>query len=437
MQEIPSQPLFVDSLVRAVYNYTSSGLAAWVFHIDILKVDNLTPVTPKFVRVATVAAFASLLSYAVIFSITPASMNEIGKQYGASTANLAWLVRLMMTGFFIAVLSAARYSDKHGKLKPLLLGCLLMAFGLGLFACAKSFNVSLIAIFLAGLGGGACEGTSTALLSDLYSGSKRTAVMNGSQAMFGLGGIAAPFSIGQLIHLGINWRLGYIGAAVIAVVSALVVVAALVLKNHLPAEVDDEVEDWRVVVKDRFVIMFALGMMLYVAAEGGPANWLAVFFRNDIGSSAAIAASSLSFFWFGILIGRIIAASISKCVSDIAMVRGALFLAGCMQAVLLLLHATVPAAVASFLLGLFLGPIWPTIAALAGSSHPRQSGTVLGIVIASGSLGAVIFPPIIGWLSVLTGMRAALWSCVVMLATNLLLFARLPRNPVEGKQSSV
>ena len=369
-----------------------------------------------------------LLSYAVIFTITPACMNEIGRQYNASSATLAWLLRATMSGFFVAVLAAARYSDKHGKLRPLLFGCIAMSTGLLLFAWASTFKVAILAVTIAGIGGGSCEGTSAALLSDLYHGSKRTAMMNFSQAVFGLGAVSAPFAIAKLLQAGMHWQLGYIGAAVLSIVSAFVVFLTISLRVEVPvAKVETETGGWRPILHDRMVLWLTLGMLLYVAAEGGPASWLAVYFKKALHSSAPLSASSLSFFWFGILLGRVIAAYVSKYVSDLALIRVATMCAAVFQAILLLIHATIPAIIAAFALGVCLAPIWPTIVSLAGAAHPKQSGTVIGLVVASGALGAVIFPPIVGWLAVFVGIRYALWLCFVLLAAILLLFSTIRR----------
>jgi MFS family permease len=50
-----------------------------------------------------------------------------------------------------------------------------------------------------GLGGGFSEGTAMALMTDLYTGPRRTVMANWSQSMFGFGAIACPLAVGWLL----------------------------------------------------------------------------------------------------------------------------------------------------------------------------------------------------------------------------------------------
>jgi MFS family permease len=59
-----------------------------------------------------------------------------------------------------------------------------------------------------------------------------------------------------------------------------------------------------------------------------------------------------------------------------------------------------PATVAAFaslfvLAGFLFSGIWPLIVAMSAGSHPGRSGSVVGIVIAAGSLGVVAAPVLV------------------------------------------
>lgn len=380
-------------------------------------------VTDRFRGLATAAAFASLLSYAVVLFITPASNNEIARIYHASLGQLGVLPLALMIGFFSAVLLAGHHSDKHGKLPAILSGCVSMAAGALIFGNAASFGIAIVASFLMGVGGGLSEATSMALISDLYSDAKRTAMANLSQAMFGVGAVASPAGIYWLLKSGISFRVGYFGAAAICLISAALALTAARMKQERQMAAHEDHTRWQMILSDRTVLILALGVLLYVGAEIGQSTWLSVYFKRDLGADDPLSASSLSYMWFGIGLGRIAAAWASKHMPELAIVRMSLALAATCQAALLLLKVPVPGLIAAFGLGLFLGPVFPTLVSCAGAIYPRHSGKVTSIVVAAGCLGGAIFPPTIGWAADAIGLRTALWICCAILAIDVAMFA--------------
>lgn len=373
----------------------------------------------RFIRLATAAAFASLFSYALVFTVTSAAINQVGRFYHATPASLGWLFRLLMISFFVGVALAGRYGDRYGKLWAIWPGCIAMAIGLIGFIATPRYDIAMLATLLMGLGGGASEGSAMALVADLYSGSQRTRMANWSQAVFSFGAIACPLGVGWLLSAGINWRMGYVGAAVCCSIAVVITLAAMASGKERIIHPTAEHASLKMLLSDRLVLVLAISIMLYVGAETGTGNWLAVYFRHDLGSAASLAAWSLSFFWLGISIGRVLAGWASRHVHEVALIRGCLVLAAMFQAILLLVHAPMPGLVAVFLLGVFLGPVYPTIASCSGAAYPRQSGAVLGIVVAAGSLGGAIFPPTVGVIADHTGMRLALWVSFGVILANL------------------
>jgi fucose permease len=362
--------------------------------------------------------------------VTSAAINQVGRFYHATPASLGWLFRLLMISFFVGVAVAGRYGDRYGKLWAIWPGCIAMTLGLIAFIATPRYDIAMLSTLLMGLGGGASEGSAMALMADLYSGSQRTRMANWSQAAFSFGAIACPLGIGLLLRYDIDWRVGYLGAAVFCAITAILTLAAMVSGKERIIHPTSEHAGLKMLLSDRLVLVLAISIMLYVGAETGTSNWLAVYFRHDLGSAAALAAWSLSFFWLGISLGRVMAGWASRCVREVSLIRGCLVAAAVFQALLLLVHTPMSGVAAVFLLGLFLGPIYPTIASCSGGAYPRQSGAVLGIVVAAGSMGGAIFPPTIGLIADHTGMRLALWVSFVVILLNLCALLLLRRRDI-------
>lgn len=368
------------------------------------------------------------MSYAVILSVTPASINAIGRFYNVGTSVLGFLYFVQFGSFLVAVMGGGWISDTRGKLPVVAVGCVLMVLGAVLFAFAQTIAILFIAMLLFGSGGGFAEGVATAIVADLYKGNKRTAMLNLSHVVFALGAISAPIGVARLFQLGIDWQVAYVGAAVLCALSTVIAVVAAGQRRERPTARSED--NWRGLIRDPLILWLSLGLFLYVGAELGQGTWLAAYFERDIGSSPALAALTVAFFWAGISGGRATAAWLSKYASDIVIIWGALAMGAICQAALLLMRDTVPGIVLVTALGFCHGPVWPTVLSIAAAAHPRQSGAVFGIVIAAGALGAVVFPAVIGAAADVTGLRSALWICFVILTLNFALFSRMRRNAI-------
>jgi fucose permease len=74
-------------------------------------------------------------------------------------------------------------------------------------------------------------------------------------------------------------------------------------------------------------------------------------------------------------------------------------------------------AAATFVVGLALGPLAPTIVSIAGDRYPRQMGTVIGLLLSAGQIGSTVLPWITGRVAVSGGFRAAMLVPAVAIAT--------------------
>lgn len=366
-----------------------------------------------------------MFACAIIATIVPAAIMEIKRTYGVSVTQLGWIFRLFMFAFLAAVIVGGHYGDRIGKMPPIAFGNVCMAVGMIIFARADSFNMALVAITIAGIGAGLTEGLGTALVADLYMGAKRRAMTNFGQVAFAAGAVIGPAATARMLRAGIGWRAAFQDSAGICILAGLAAIATLAFYKEKPINGDNEGGDWRTLIKDPLVIWLGLGIMLYVSAESGTANWLATFLTSDIKAAAPVAAASVAVFWLGTGAGRVSAAKVSKRISDVKLIGASLILASICEAILLSTHTVAVSMTMIFLFGLCMGPVWPTIMSCAGGAYPSQSGGVIGILAAAGSLGSAIVGPLVGRVADSSSMRCALCMCLAALLINAFLFARL------------
>jgi fucose permease len=170
-------------------------------------------------------------------------------------------------------------------------------------------------------------------------------------------------------------------------------------------------------------VLLAAGVFfLYAPIEGCVHTWAASFLRN-MGTQERHIAHVIAGFWSSFLLGRLLMAYIqhSRVLPDdcerwlvCLLVLGATVMIGN-------LAGTVKRESASrvlMLLGLFLGPIFPTLVGVLFSIYPSSHGTVFGVVFTLGSAGSLFVAPL---MSASISRTSARGSLRIPLALGLLL----------------
>ncbi|MET9085881.1 MFS transporter [Streptomyces sp. NPDC004237] len=271
----------------------------------------------------------------------------------------------------------------------------LVALGAVAVACAPTWPLILSGAVIAGLGLGGCDVLITQLLI-VGAGAKGPAMVNIAHACFGLGTAAAPALIAAL---GVaQYRI------VFALIALMALVAVATVKGIAPSPGPHELvarsphRSPGAPQRRRIGVAVAFGFLaLYVThfgAQSGIGNWepTALLDQGFTSSGAALATSG---FWLAMVLGRFVAAALSRRVGLATLVvvscvgmtgAGALALIG---------SAT---AWAYLLAGFFIGPIFPnglTWMATTGHAHGNRfayviAASMVGMALAPLALGAVI-----------------------------------------------
>jgi fucose permease len=126
-----------------------------------------------------------------------------------------------------------------------------------------------------------------------------------------------------------------------------------------------------------------------------------------------IGSFTLSLFFIGLTIGRLLTGLISEKVGY----SRTLVLLSLGSAVFFLLIYTIqainPIIILFILLGFFLSGIYPTVMAQAGSIFPQYSGTISGVLTAAGGIGGMLMPLGMGIASEYAGLHVGLFLPLV------------------------
>jgi fucose permease len=294
-------------------------------------------------------------------------------------------------GLVIASVAAGPLIDNQGYKAGMVLGLALIALALFLLPASKSYGHVVGTLFLLGLGGGTIVTGANALAFDL-GGSEHAAALNFLNVFFGLGGLATPFILANLLH-GNSTRLCYLTA--VATAATLAVNAGVHMPQARSAGGIALSEAGKLLSHPALWLLAAM-LFLYVACEVGVWNWLTRhLIAQGISEVRALNILSLGFA-LGLLIGRVAVTPLFKTVrpETVTLVAAVLMTITTWLA----LRTTKPAVawVAVFAAGIAMAPVFPTVLAITGNVFGATKATAIGIVAMFGWVGLAVSSPMIG-----------------------------------------
>ena len=149
-------------------------------------------------KIITSSSFLAMLFLGVGYSLVGAAARNIG----LTPAQIGLLLAAQNVGFAVAVAVAGALSDTLPKPRILLIGSILLAGGLLGFYVVPIFWVNVLVCVLIGLGIGAYEGATDALLFDLH-GNRAGPYVNINHLCVTLGGALIALYV---IFLDLLWR---------------------------------------------------------------------------------------------------------------------------------------------------------------------------------------------------------------------------------------
>lgn len=374
--------------------------------------------------------------------LIPSLIRSVESSFGQTDAGIGAYYFVFAVAYAGGSLVGGLATERLGR-RVVLSGCAaLMGIGLVLLATAPAWPVFILASIPTGLGIGGIDGGVNGLFLDLFEGGQGRA-MNLLHVFFSIGALTTPLVIGRLVDAGIAWQTIVVGTAVAAgVFAALLVLITMPSGRHVrtarsssAANGPDVARGSTTIPRERVgrvspvLILLALAIGLSVAAESGVSNWLVRFLDP---APLSVATTGLTLFWVGIALGRLLSARLADRFDH----RKFTMVAAAGSAIAVALAVIVPWQPISIALfaatGLGIGPIYPMVMVVAGEQFPGRSAAIGGTLGSAAVGGTIIYPPIMGLLSVTVGLGIAmLGNAVIALGcvTALFLVGRQRRSP--------
>ncbi len=364
-----------------------------------------------------VAACLGMLVFGIVMTVLGSLLPSFIEQFGIDKTEAGSLFFLMSMGILVASAFFGPIVDRFGY-KVLLTGCvLIVALGLEAIAVADSFWMLRVAALAIGLAGGAVNGATNALVSDLSTG-ERSADLSILGIFFGLGAFGVPFLLGALLG-----KLSY--GVLIAATGALVVLVVIFMSGtRFPAAKQPQgfpLARARDMLRDPLLLTFGVMLFLQSGMEISTGGWSAAFLNEELAVAGDRSVLLLSLFWVGMVLARTVLGALLRRVESYLALFASMALALLGALFLLLTSSSAVAATGLFLLGFGLAAGFPVVLGYVGDRYADVSGTAFSVVFVMALLGGSLLPYLMGVLGDAFGLR----SSFLILPVALILLALL------------
>jgi fucose permease len=339
---------------------------------------------------------------------------------------------LLPFAFFIAYgvmsIPSGFLVEKYGEKKVMMVAFVFAFAGALLFAIFPVFNVFVISLFTIGAGMAALQVVINPLLR--VSGGEDNYAFNSvmAQLIFGLASFISPQMYSYFV---VNIDKGNVSKPLIGLMSGLVpanmswvsvywtfamisiLMGVIIFFVKFPAvelQEDEKVgskASFLELIRDKYVILYFLGIFMYVGSEQGISYWMSKFLKlyHDVDPDVA-GADAVSYFWGLMTVGGLLGLVLIKLFDSKQVLRWFTVLGIICLAAGLFGSAWV-ALWALPVSGFFLSVMYPTVISLGLNSVEKHHGSFAGILM-TGIAGGAIVQILIGAISDIVSLRVGM-----------------------------
>ena len=331
----------------------------------------------------------------VFFSSFQSIADRVAMSFGQASSLVGLFISVFAAGSFISVYLNGALSDLIGKKKVVVTAILCSIVGSFVVGISQSYVLTLVGLFLMGVGFGPAEAMSSAIMTD-ENPESATRWMNISQVVYCAGAISAP--VAAIWYCSEGGKYNDIFLLCSAAFALLLIYFIRIPYGKMPSGIQRTKKDVRplTLLKNKQFLLYAVMIFFYIGYDAiGPAYIKQMFMVTN--STEQVAATGISVFWIAMITGRTIGIFMNgkerlgvRLFTPLAILGALLMLVAGTQEVRL---------VAAFLYGLGCGPVWPLMFVLAAKIAPERSGAAYAVMMSFCSAGHMLFPALLGtWL---------------------------------------
>lgn len=326
------------------------------------------------------------------------------------------LFSILPFGVLTGSLVFGPFCDKYGYKYLLAFSALLIGIGFEGIAFSSSLLLLKVCIFLFGLGGGAINGATNAVVADI-SIKDKGANLSLIGVFFGLGALGMPFILGFLENKAS-------APIIVANVGLLAFMAAVIfacINFPLPKHINGfPIRRGLALLKDRMLMLIALFLFCQCSFEAIVNNWTTTYLIKQVGVSQSKALYALSLFVVGMTLMRLLMGSVFRnlSVKAILAISFVLLLTG----IVLLNTSVYLSAIAGLvLMGGGLAAGFPVMLGIVATRYADLSATAFSLVLVMALFGNMVVNYLMGMVADTYGIQYLIYMAFAELTVMSLL----------------
>ncbi|HNT92304.1 MAG: MFS transporter [Bacteroidales bacterium] len=373
------------------------------------------------------SACLGMLLFGIGLIMLGSVLPDLRIKHSLDSVEAGTLFSLLPVGIIAGSLFFGPVCDRYGYRTLLAVSAFLMFAGFEGLAFTNTTWILTASVVLFGLGGGAINGATNAVVADI-SVSGKGADLSILGVFFGIGALGMPLLL-SLLKKSVDFEAVVAGTGVLALTAGILFAVV-----HFPAAKQAEGLSFKqagALFRDVTLLLIAFFLFFQSSLEGLINNWTTTYLMERTAAPKEAALMGLSASVAGMTLMRLMIGSLFRKMAE----KKLLFISFGIIFVALLLfslsRSVIPAAAGLFLLGSGLAAGFPTMLGLVGNRYPDISGTAFSFVLVIGLLGNMLVNYIMGVVAENHGIEYLTWFTFVVL-TMLIIIATVifgrPRN---------
>ncbi|TVR74828.1 MAG: MFS transporter [Marinilabiliales bacterium] len=370
-----------------------------------------------------IAGCMGMLIFGIVMAVLGSVLPSVIEKYGIDMVDAGTLFLVLNLGMLIGSVIFGPLVDRYGY-KGLLVMCAALVFAsIEGIALAPGVNILRISLFFVGFAGGAINGGTNALVSDISDG-QRGARLSLLGVFFGIGALGVPLLLGSLLdRFAYESLIGFVGALIL-----IPLLFFIFLKFPAPKHAQGfPVSEGLKLTREAPLLLFGLILFIQSGMEMTVSGWSATYMNEYLAISARQAVLFLSFYWTGMIFTRIAITSLLQKAERRKVVLVSLLVSVAGTTIILMSNSVVMVVAGLLLTGIGFAAIFPLVFSYVGDLYPRLSGTAFSVILAIALLGGMTYPSVVGILAENLDLRSAFMVAPVSLVISAVIFMVLSK----------
>ena len=395
-----------------------------------------SPHSARYRRNATLAANAAFIPTGIVTVLLGPLLPTLSARWGLTDTQAGELFTAQFAASTVGVFLSGALVPRIGYRFAMVLGIVLMAAGVGALPLA-TWPLGLAAVACWGVGLGVIIPACNLIVAEVHP-ERSAAALNILNFSWSVGAVACPFLLAPFQRRGSAMLYPTLLAGVLLLIAVGLAVMPLPAAAKPTADSPQSRRSLFAALTTPLALVLAALFFLYTGVENSVGGWLASYAKRMASGEGTLWVTAPSFFYFALMLGRVLAHPILRRVRELPLARGGLILSVGGIVALLAANSTVGILASASVAGFGLATVYPITIAMMTRTVGRSSAPVSSVMFALAGLGAACVPWLVGFestaqTSLKMGLGVALAACVVML---LLYLRRWPEAVSPAKAES-